>query len=398
MREPRPVIRAEVTEKNKTIRIIAAAVLLVVGIIALTSGFMKLLGKEPGWQEIQVSSESRNCSGEFSLQYYFSDASAAAVNNRLQTTYEDACVKAYQMFTPDEAIDGINNIWYINHHPNEVIDIDPVLYTAFEKMTDTPYLYMGPVYAHYYSIIFNASDEGVAQMDPLTSQEAKAYIDQIMAFVSESESVKLELLGSNQIKLHVSEAYLQFAAEEEIDRFVDFAYLTNAFIIDYLADRLTAEGLTAGYLVSADGYTRNLSDLGSFNLNIFDRVENTVYPAGVMEYHGPISIVRFKDYAAGNADGNYRDNLDHVIHLFADPADGIYRTATEELVSYSYEEGCADVALKMLPAFLGEGFAVPQGVYSIWCEGGMICYNDETVTIGQFMKGKDFIYRAELKK
>ena len=46
MREPRPVIRAEVTEKNKTIRIIAAAVLLVVGIIALTSGFMKLLGKE----------------------------------------------------------------------------------------------------------------------------------------------------------------------------------------------------------------------------------------------------------------------------------------------------------------------------------------------------------------
>ena len=106
----------------------------------------------------------------------------------------------------------------------------------------------------------------------------------------------------------------------------------------------------------------------------------------------------FKDYSVGNTDVNYRDNLDHVIHLFADPVDGIYRAATEELVSYSYEEGCADVALKMLPAFLGEGFAVPQGVYSIWCEGGMICYNDETVTIGQFMKGKDFIYRAELKK
>ena len=398
MREPRPVIRAEVTEKNKTLRIIAAAVLLVVGIIALTSGFMKLLGKEPGWQEIQIKSDVRNCSGEFALQYYFSDASATAVSNRLQITYEDACVKAYQLFTPDEAIAGVNNIHYINHHPNEVIAVDPVLYAAFEKMAGTPYLYMGPVYAHYYSIIFNAPDEGIAQLDPLTSQEAKAYIDQIMAFASDDESVKLELLGGNQVKLNVSEAYLQFAAEEEIDRFLDFAYLTNAFIIDYLADRLTADGLTDGYLVSADGYTRNLSNTSSFNFNIFDRVGNTIYPAGVMEYQGPISIVYFKDYSVGNTDVNYRDNLDHVVHLFADPVDGIYRTATEELVSYSYEEGCADVALKMLPTFLGEGFAVPQGVYSIWCEGGMICYNDETVTIGQFMKGKDFIYRAELKK
>lgn len=397
MREPRPVIRAEVTEKNKTLRIIAAVVLLVIGMLALTSGFMKLLGKEPGWQEIQVSSEARNCSGEFSLQYYFSDASAAAVNNRLQTIYEDACVRAYQIFTPDEAIAGVNNIHHINHHPNEVITVDPVLYAAFEKMADTPYLYMGPIYAHYYSILFNAPDEGVAQLDPLTSPEAKVYIDQIMAFASDDESVKLELLGGNQVKLHISEAYLQFAAEEEIENYIDFAYLTNAFIVDYLADKLIAEGLTAGYLVSTDGYSRNLSDLGSFHLNIFDREGNTVYPAGVMEYHGPISMVSFKDYSVGNADVNYRDNQDHVIHLFADPADGIYRTAKEELVGYSYEAGCADVALKMLPAFVGDTFAVPADIYSVWCEDGIIYYNDASITIGQLLKDENVDYRAILK-
>ena len=214
MREPRPVIRAEITDKNKTLRIIAAAILLLIGIIALTSGFMKLLGQEPGWQEIQIKTEERNCSQEFVLQYYFSDASAAAVNKQLQATYEDACVKAYQLFTPDEEISGMSNIHYINHHPNEVIAVDPVLYAAFEKMADMPYLYMGPVYAHYYSIIFNASDEGIAQLDPLTSHEAKAYINQIMDFVLDGRNVRLELLGDNQVKLYVSEAYLTFAAEE----------------------------------------------------------------------------------------------------------------------------------------------------------------------------------------
>lgn len=398
MREPRPVIRAEVTEKNKKLRIIAAAVFLLIGIVALTTGFMKLLGKEPGWQQIQIKSDERNCSQEFALQYYFSDASATAVNNLLQSTYEEACVSAYRMFTPGEAISGVNNVYHINHHPNEVITVDPVLYAAFEKMIDTPYLYLGPVYAHYNSIIFNATDDGVAQLDPMTSADAKAYIDQIMTFATDRESVKLELLGDYQVKLHVSEAYLEFAAEEEIENFIDFAYLTNAFIIDYLADSLIAKGLTAGYIVSADGYTRNLSDFSNFNFNIFDRVGNTIYPAGVMEYQGPISIVFFKDYSAGNADMNYRDNQDHVIHLFADPADGLYRTATENLVGYSYEEGCADVALKMLPSFLGGTFTVPTGIYSIWCEENTICYNDENLTINQLMKGEAITYQAVLKQ
>lgn len=398
MREPRPVIRAEVTEKNKTLRIVAAAVLLLIGIIALTSGFMSLLGKEPGWQQIQINSKDRNCSGDFALQYYFSDASATAVNSLLQSTYEDACVKAYRLFTPDEAVDGVNNIHHINRHPNEVITVDPVLYAAFEKMEGTPYLYLGPVYDYYYNILFNAPDDAVAQLDPLTDAESRDYLTQIMAFASDRESVKLELLGGNQVKLHVSEDYLAFAAEEEIESFIDFAYLTNAFIIDYLADSLIAEGLTAGYLVSADGYTRNLSNLGAFNFNIFDRVANVIYPAGVMEYQGPASIVFFKDYSAGSADINYRDNQDHVVHLFADPADGIYRTSIENLVSYSYDAGCADVALSMLPSFLGDRFTVPSGVYSIWCEDGVIYYNDDGVTINQLLKGEALTYRAVLKQ
>lgn len=398
MREPRPVIRAEVTEKNKTLRIVAAAVLLLIGIIALTSGFMSLLGKEPGWQQIQINSKDRNCSGDFALQYYFSDASATAVNSLLQSTYEDACVKAYRLFTPDEAVDGVNNIHHINRHPNEVITVDPVLYAAFEKMEGTPYLYLGPVYDYYYNILFNAPDDAVAQLDPLTDAESRDYLTQIMAFASDRESVKLELLGGNQVKLHVSENYLAFAAEEEIESFIDFAYLTNAFIIDYLADSLIAEGLTAGYLVSADGYTRNLSNLGAFNFNIFDRVANVIYPAGVMEYQGPASIVFFKDYSAGSADINYRDNQDHVVHLFADPADGIYRTSIENLVSYSYDVGCADVALSMLPSFLGDRFTVPSGVYSIWCEDGVIYYNDDGVTINQLLKGEALTYRAVLKQ
>lgn len=400
MREPRPVTRVEISEKNKGLRLIAAIALLVIGVAGITVGIMSALKQDNGWQGIQISTQERSCAENFVLQYNFSQSGgqATAVNQKLRTVYAEACVKAYQQFTPDEEIPGVNNVYHINHHPNEVVVVDPMLYAAFEKVTGTPYLYLGPVYAHYYSIIFNASESAVTQLDPATSEEARAYLHRVMDFVSDPEAVKLELLRDNQVKLHVREDYLAFAAEEELELFIDFAYLTNAFIIDYLADVLTAEGLTAGYLVSADGYTRNLCDLGKFNFNIFDRVENLIYPAGVMEYQGPVSIVYFKDYPTAASDVNYRENQDHFVHLFADPADGMYQTSVENLVSYSYDSGCVDVALKMLPSFVGEHFTVPAGVYSIWCEDGVIFYNDETISIGNLLVDANISYRAELKK
>lgn len=400
MREPKPITRVEISEKNQTLRIVAAVLLLVIGAVGITVGIMSLLNKETGWQNVQANVQERNCSEQFLLQYNFagSGAEATALNTQLQTAYGEACVKAYQLFTPDEAIEGVQNVYYVNHHPNEVVTVDPVLYAAFEKVADTPWIYMGPAYAHYNNIIFNAEEAIVPSLDPVQSGEAAEYVGTIAEFAADRNAVKLELLGNYQVRLAVSQEYLDFAAKEEFDTFIDFAYMTNAFIIDYLADTLIDRGLTDGYLVSADGFTRNLDSKHKFSFNIFDRVENTVYPAAVMEYQGPISIVFLKDYTTGNSDVNYREVGSRFVHLMADPADGIYRTAQENLVSYSYDTGCADVLLKMLPGFVGSNFVVPEGVFSVWCEGGTVCYNDSTVTMGQLLQGENFAYQAQCQE
>ena len=48
MREPRPVTRVELSEKNKTLRLIAAIALLIIGAVGITVGIMSLLNKETG--------------------------------------------------------------------------------------------------------------------------------------------------------------------------------------------------------------------------------------------------------------------------------------------------------------------------------------------------------------
>lgn len=397
MREPRPITRVEISEKNKTLRLIAAALLLVIGIVGITSGIMSLLNKEAGWQTVEVSTEERGCSENFILQYQFSGSGAQTktLNNKLQAVYGEACVKAYQLFTPDEEIPGVNNVYYVNHNPNTVVTVDPLLYQAFEKLDETPWLYLGPVYAHYYSLILNTEESRVLEMDPALDPDAKAYLARIAEFAADREAVQLELLGNNQVKLSISQAYLEFAESEEIENYIDFAYMTNAFVIDYLADTLITQGLTDGYLVSVDGYTRNLDEEHTFNFTVFDRVGDMVNPAGAMEYQGPISIVFLKNYALNASDAYYRASGDHVVHLFADPQDGLYKTSRENLVSYSYELGCADVLLKMLPCFVGSDASIPEAVYSVWCEENTICYNDEAVSMDQLLQSGQVSYRAE---
>ena len=401
MREPNPITRVEISEKNKTLRLIAAIALLVIGAVGITVGIQKALQKDTGWQRVQVAPQERNCSENFILQYNFgsSGAQATAVNQKLQSAYGEATVKAYQLFTPDEEIAGVNNIHYINRHPNEPIQVDPVLYAAFQKLEGTRYLYLGPVYGHYNQIIYNTAEEYVDQLDPAVNGDAAAEILSTTHYAMDPEMISLELLGDNRIQLNVSQEYLSYAKNEHIsENFIDFAYMTNAFVIDYLADTLTEQGLTDGYLVSADGYTRNLTKGMKFRFNIFDRVENLVYPAGIMEYEGPLSLVYLKDYPTADSDSNYRGREDYFIHLFADPADGMYRTSTENLVSYRYGGSCADVLLQMLPVFLGDTFALPEDVFSIWCEDGTICYNDEAIAIRDLLQSEDMSYRAVLKK
>lgn len=400
MREPRPVTRIEVSEKNKKLRQILIVVLLAVAVVAITTGIMAALNKDTGWQSVQVTTQERNCSQNFIFQYNFSGsgAEATALNKQLEAAYGAATVKAYQLFTPDEAVEGVHNIHHINRHVNEVITVDPVLYAAFQKLEGTRWLYLGPVYAHYNHLFYGASDAYVAQLDPAVSTEAADFVAAAASFAADEGAIRLELLGDNQVKLHVSGDYLAFAQAEEIKNFIDFSYMTNAFVIDYLAESIQALGLTQGYLVSVDGCTRNLDAGNDYSMNLFDRVDNMIYPAAVMHYRGPASIVFVKNYPTAESDSMYRVSGDHIVFPYVDLADGMYRSSVNNLVSYSSRMGCADVLLRMLPSFVGDTFTVPEGVSSVWFADTVLCYNDPAITISDLLDQQDVQYTAQLKK
>lgn len=391
----KPVRRIELSEKNTTLRLVLVVALLVFGAAALGIGLFGLLNTEPGWNVIEVSSREPNCSQDFVLNYDFSDygSSASAKNKQLVTLYTEATKRAYDIFSPDIEQDGLHNLHFLNAHPNEIVTVDQTLYHALllVQKYGIRSLYLAPVYVEYNRIFLYENESEAADFDPGQNPELMEYIREAASLANDPGMIDLEILDDHQVRLKVSDAYLDFIREYEIETLIDFGWMRNAFIADYLADILTENGFTSGYLASYDGFTRNLDQRGkTYSFNLFDRKEDLVNLPAVMEYCEPISIVFLRNYPMVDMDRWHYFSFANgrIVTVFIDPADGVSKSSVNNLVSYSGNLGCAEILLQMMPIYIANEFhsdglnaMAENGVCSIWFEDFLIRYNDTDASL-----------------
>lgn len=387
-----PIQKIELSSAHSGRRMATAIVLLAVGVVALVYAFTGLFTTRKGWQQIEVSSGAEaNCGADFALLYDIgsSDVSASAEKRGLTAAYTEAAVKAYQLFDSAGAYDGICNVWYINHHPNETVAVDPALYRALEQVqaAGDRSLYLGPVYEIYDGIFACDDDWQTADYDPRQNDSLREYFARCSAFGRDPASVDVELLDGGQVRLCVSEEYLAFAREQEIGSFIDFYWMKNAFIADCMADDLTAKGYTRGALSSFDGFVRNLySGEETFGVNIYDRRGQ----AATMSYTGPMSIVYLRSYPMNAPDSRHYYEMEdgQVCSAYVDSLDGLSRTAVDDLVAYTGDGGCGAALLALSPLYVAEELdeaalsaLAEEGIFSIRCKDGKVLYNDPDLTI-----------------
>lgn len=384
--------KIELSSAHSGRRTVLAVALLAAGIVALVYAFTGLFAAQKGWQEVVVSSDAEaNCGGDFVLLYDLgaSDMGVSAEKRALTSVYTGAAVTAYRLFESGSVFDGVNNVGYINQHPNEIVDVDPALYRAFAQIQDSGdrSLYLGPVYELYNGLFSCDSDGQTVDFDPLQNEALRAYFDRCAAYGRDPASVDLELLGGDQVRLNVSEEYLAFAREQEIGCFLDLYWMKNAFIIDYLADTLAQSGFTRGALSSFDGFVRNLYDgEEAFGLNVYDRTEQ----AGTVSYHGPMSIVYLRGYPMNSLDARHYYEMDdgQVRTAYVDPADGLPKAAWGDLLVCTGTGGCGEATLALAPIYVADRLdkeallaLSERGVFSLYCEQGEILCNDPELVI-----------------
>lgn len=371
-------------------RLALALVLLLVGAALLSYSLFFREPVEAGWTEIEAQTAEASCAGEFTFLYPLgTTASPAAEQRALVTLYSDACVDAYRLFTDDLEFDGLANVRSLNLHPNEELTLDPALYAALEQIARSGdrSLYLAPIF-EVYGGIFTCSDPSqTADYDPRRSDALRAWCAAVCSYANDPAQVRVELLGENRAALRVSEEYLAFAREEEIGSFIDFAWMKNAFVADYLAGRLTDAGYAIGTLSSADGFIRNLdvdADAG-YALNIFAHDGQSARIAAVLHYRGARAFVCLRDFSLGPADASRCALLpdDSYATPYLDPADGLCKSSVRSLTAYSETAGCAEIALRLAPVYIaeeldGEALAAlaREGIQSVYLDGAELVCTD----------------------
>jgi len=387
--------KVELTKKNLPLRITLLVLALIIAFVAFGYGISSLLNEEPGWNEIKAAAGQTNCSQDFILNYYLGrgELSASAESKQLSTLYTKLTVDAYQLFSSDYASDSVHNICYINGHFNEDITVEPAVYEALSAVvrTENRSIYLAPAYTEYQRLFLCDSDGEAALYDPSRNPELADYITEICAFAADPEMIDIQLLGEQRIRLNVSEAYLDFAAENEIESFLDFSWMTNAFIADYIAGVLIDNGFTRGYLASYDGFTRNLWTEGdTFGLNVFHRVGNDIFMPASLQYPGGRSIVALRDFPLNEADRwhYYTFGDGRIASILLDPVTGQEKCAVSSLIGYSDSVGCAEVLLAMAPLYLADTLDTQslnaltgRGIYALYPEGTTVYCNDPDAVI-----------------
>ena len=385
-----PVI--EVEQKPGKRRVILLIICLTVAVVALGTWIYNMVTVEPGWYTISAETTDVSCSDEFSFFYNVGASGKKPKEEKKAVTeiYTNASVEAYNLFTWDvpEAVEG--GIRYLSDRPNQVVTVQTPLYEVLSQAKNNRLLFMGPVTAEYGRMFQYDVEYMAAQCDPAQNPEVMAYITELMAFIGFEDHIRLELLGSNQVQLHVSQEYLAFAKENGVENLLDLGWMRNAFVADFVADALIENGYTQGYLVSHDGFGCYLD--GDYTLSLSDRVEYEIYWAATYGVKGQTRTVSFRNYPLqGNSLDAWRYfafSNGSIASVYADPADGVCKSATDNLVSYSQSASCAEMVLSCAPLFLtetlDEGALVQMqedGISAIWAEGKQLRYTDSTLKL-----------------
>ena len=233
----RRIQNIELSEDKAKFRFVLVIVFIGIALLAFGIFLSTMLTKDEGWYTITAETDYINCGSDFVFNYYVGSTEKDKTEEyrAVKKLYGELTVKGYRLFNRHDEFVGVNNVCYINNHPNETIEIDESLYKAFETIlkNENRYLYLGALHSEYSANFFGITDPiFVEENDPKLNEEFREYFKKLAEYASDSSAISLELLGENKVKLNVSKEYLDFAKENEITVFIDFFRTKNAFIID----------------------------------------------------------------------------------------------------------------------------------------------------------------------
>ncbi len=410
---PKPVQKAELSEKHTKLRIFLVIALTLVAAVAISFGVYSYFNGDPGWRRLEATTAGLNCAGEFTFLYPVGEGelSPKEEERAANLAYSSATEEAYQLFNGEEEFEGLGNLATLNDHPNEEVTVPAALYDALALIQESGdrSIYLGHIYKSYVNLFESSDDSMAVEFDPCRNPDVSEEFAAMANYANDSRMMDIRLLGGNKVMLFVAQEYLDFAEEEGLEGgILDLGWMENAFRADYIADAMCDAGFAKGCLSSYDGFIRCLDDRDvAYSLAVNDRQGMVAYPAAMLEYSGRKSFVCYHDWARNESEElNYYQYSDgDIANRYVSPLNGRYMASLSSLTCVGAEKSCAEVLLATKEIYISDAFsyeavngARDKNIFSIWCEGDHICYNDDEMKFTSVYQEEDKTYETRLVK
>ena len=382
---------AAAEKKRKKIRLLLIVGILGAVLITLVFILIGALSRDSGWREVTVSGDlSESASREFTFMYRMDKKYGGSDYRTVASVYKEASVFAFRVFDVKSPHAEVHGLYELNRSAGKPIVVEEALYRVLQLFQehDSRLLFMGPVLEHYGNIFSSTDDVLAKDFDPYFDRESAEYLRELCEYLRDENAIRLELSGSNTVKLEISAELADFGTEYGISTWIDLGWLKNAFILDYLAEEIRKTGYVSGYLLSDDGLVACLDGSDeAYGFDLDDRIDATVQGCATVGYQGPMIVAVLRDYTLktdpflefyyGYEDATFAT-------AFVDPADGLYKAAVSDLYVFSRTLGAGEAMMLSARFFIADEIdeEALRGLRSkdtavVYVKDGKIYYNGD---------------------
>ena len=385
-------------KSNKKLYIIigsaVGAALVVAAVVIAIILFSGNTSRDDTWQPITPDKEYYEIKDEDAERFLLTYDTDMHTAKEISDYYSERLAYALDIFCEDYIEDvGVKGLAYLNLHEGEIVEVDPVLYRALQVFYDegSRMMFMGPLY-EYYNRIFEAErTSSVTKLDPYKDEMAERICRELALYAEDNNAIQIELFSENKVCYQISDYYYDFLLSMDLYNFIGFGWMTDAFIVDFIADELIAMDYTYGTISSYTGFSRNMDTTPTdYSFAYYDKYRNNITLAATVSYKGNMSTVTFRNFPLNDIDGKFYYSYGNgtTIHSYLDKFSGKYVAACDTMVFHSKELSCAEVAVKSYGEYVCEveyeesiRELLDEGIGAIWSDGTTIITTSDDVTL-----------------
>ena len=332
----------DVSRKNFGIKVVIFVILLIAGITLTTLGILGVFSFSSGYSKVTLQADDvkvNNCQVEY---YGYVSGNKLTIKKKLadmQNIYSKEINYIYKLLD-EKTYDGVINIAYMNANLNKDIKVDHNLYLilndAYNKTnSDNNYsIFASYQYDRWNNIIIND-----LKYDPYISSESKIDLEENLKYVNDSTNFNLIFKENDIINFSISQKYQDYLNEYEIDSpLISLNILKDAYLIDYLKDKLNDSSYSDGYLLSKDGYLTTLKNYKESSITMFAINNQKINEACTIKTKADTSYVLYKyfDYVE---DKIYSIKKDDSSYLYRYPVINLKDSSASSFAQSFYLEG-----------------------------------------------------------